>query len=246
MARLGLVSSLDPSNRLICLSVLSSFSLFSGAVYAIFMSLMAILLLLRAGLRLTKIFRESAFIVGFALFTVILHYTNIPEIFSQGFSMHVIQNKALILIQETGTYGVRLLAAFLLGRLFYISTTSSELRDATTRIVRCVPFIRRFDVGLILSMVILFIPLIFEEWGNSLEAVRSRGMPRRPGISKQGIFLAAFLGRLMTRAIEVPAALVARGWTKDRGIPPSHLKIQDYVAMVACGCLVIISLLRIV
>ena len=246
MARVGLVSSIDPSNRLICLSVLSSASLFSGAIYATSLSLAAILLLMQEGLRFSKILRESIFIAGFALFTIVIRYFDLPENFSLYFSMNEIPKRALKMIEETGTYGARLLAAFLLGRLFYASTTASELRDATTRIVRRVPFIRRFDIGLILSLVILFIPLIFEEWKNSLEAARSRGMPRRPGISKQGIFLAAFLRRLMSRVILIPEALTARGWTRDRGITPSHLKTRDYVTMIICGGLAILSSLRIV
>ena len=246
MARLGLVSSIDPSNRLICLAVLSSVSLFSGPAYASCLSLLALLLLLLEGMRFTKILRESVFIAGFVLFTAVLRYIGLPENSSQDFPLTGIPKRVLNLIQETGIYGARLLAAYLLGRLFYASTTSSELRDATTRIVRRIPFIRRLDFGLILSMVLLFIPLIFAEWGNSLEAARSRGMPRRPSIAKQGIFLAAFLRRLMTRAIYVPQALVTRGWTRDRGITPAHLKIQDYATMIVCGFLAILALFHIV
>jgi energy-coupling factor transporter transmembrane protein EcfT len=151
-----------------------------------------------------------------------------------------------VLASGAGIYGLKLLAAFLAGRLFYASTRMSELRDAATRIVRMIPFLRRFDIGLSLSLVLGNVPLIFEEWRDSLEAARSRGLSRRPVIALQARLLAAFLRRLMLRAIAIPQALAARGWSKDRHLTPASWKTRDRLAMLVCCAAFIGALLRLV
>jgi energy-coupling factor transporter transmembrane protein EcfT len=149
-------------------------------------------------------------------------------------------------MEYMGAYGVRLLAVFLAGRLFYASTTASEIRDAVTRIARYIPIVRRLDIGLCLSMVIGFIPFIFTEWQDSLEAARSRGMPRRPRLSRMSLFVTAFLRRLIVRAIALPEALVARGWTRERGLAPSRWRMRDSITSLVCGILAITAVLHIV
>jgi energy-coupling factor transporter transmembrane protein EcfT len=217
-------ASLDPACRLICLALLSSASLFASFPFAAIVAFSAFFFLRLEGISLSNILRESAFILVFALITAAL------RVF--GGNREPVAPYAVA--ADSALYGLKLLSAFLVGRLFYASTTLSELRDAATRIARRIPFLRRFDVGLSLSLVLCYIPLIFDEWRDSLEAARSRGMPRRPDIEQQSRFLTAFLRRLMLRATALPQALVARGWSKDRGIAPSHWKARDSVAALIC------------
>lgn len=236
MDRLGPVASLDPAARLLCLALLSSASLAARPSFSAVVAATAVLLLKMAGLSFARILRDSAFVAVFLLFAAALRYFD--------FSLRGIDLPAAA--GYIGAYGARLLAAFLAGRLFYASTSLSELRDATTRITRRLPLLRRADMGLPLSMVIGFIPLILAEWSASLEAARSRGMPRRAGLAKQSLFLGAFLRRLMLRAVATPEALIARGWTKDRGIALSKWRKRDSLSLLACMCALGAALLRIV
>jgi energy-coupling factor transporter transmembrane protein EcfT len=231
---LALASSLDPACRLICLALVSSASLFASAPFAAIVACGAVALLSLEGVGLARVLRESIFLLGFALFTGLLRMLG-----GDG-----ADPAALAL--GSATYGLKLFAAFLAGRLFYASTRMSELRDAATRIVRLIPFLRRFDIGLSLSLVLGNVPLIFEEWRDSLEAARSRGLSRRPGIAAQARFLAAFLRRLMLRAIAIPQALVARGWSRDRYLAPSIWRLRDSLAMLACCLAFIGAALRLV
>ena len=236
MDRLGPAASLDPSARLLCLALLSSASLAARPSFSAVVAVTAVLLLKMAGLSFARILRDSAFVAVFLLFAAALRYFD--------FSRNGID--LLAAAGYIGAYGARLLAAFLAGRLFYASTGLSELRDATTRIARRLPLLQRADLGLALSMVIGFIPLILAEWSASLEAARSRGMPRRPSLAKQSLFLGAFLRRLMLRAVATPEALVARGWTKDRGIAGSRWRMRDSLSMLACICALGAALLHVV
>jgi energy-coupling factor transporter transmembrane protein EcfT len=199
-------------------------------------SIAAVCLLIKGGQSPATILREAAIVGIFALFAAALRY--VGPVWSRASS--------LAASGDIASYGARLLAAFLVGRLYYVSTGISELRDAATRMTRLAPIIRRWDIGLVLSMVLSFIPLIFEEWTKSREAARSRGMPRRPTMAAQALFIMAFLRRLMLRAVAIPEALIARGWTRNRGILPLRWRKRDSLSLLACALLLCAALLHIV
>jgi len=192
--------------------------------------------LIKGGQSLARILRDAAIVAVFALFAAALRYVDL--IWSRAPSPAA--------PEDIVSYGAKLLAAFLVGKLYYVSTGISELRDSATRIARLVPIVRRWDVGLILSMVLGFIPLIFEEWTKSLEAARSRGMPRRQTTAAQAVFIMAFLRRLMLSAVAIPEALIARGWTRNRGIAPLRWRKRDSLSLLACASLLFAALLHIV
>jgi energy-coupling factor transporter transmembrane protein EcfT len=229
VAGLGPVSSLDPASKLLSLALLSSAALFASPALALALAFGAILLLLKSGLRLGTVLRESSIIALFALFAAALRLIGLPG--SLDYPQPV--------LAEAGAYGLRLLTAFMLGRLFYASTPASELRDAGTRIARRLPFVRALDLGLGLSLILGFVPLIFEEWRSSLEAARSRGLTRRAPLTRQALFVAAFLRRLMLRAVATPEALVARGWSRERGLVPSRWGSKD--TLLCCGSAMILA-----
>jgi energy-coupling factor transporter transmembrane protein EcfT len=233
--RRGPAASLDPACRLLCLAFLSSASLFASLPFAAAIALAAIVLLILEGMSPVSILRESAFVLVFALLTAAL------RLFGKEGSLA--EEAALT---GSAIYGLKLLAAFLAGRLFYASTRPSELRDAATRIARRIPILRRFDIGLGLSLILGYIPLIFDEWRGSLEAARSRALPSRPGIVQQSRLLIAFLRRLMLRAVILPEALSARGWSISRGVAQSTWRVRDSVSLMLSIAIFFGALLRIV
>jgi energy-coupling factor transporter transmembrane protein EcfT len=213
-------SSLEPESRLISLALLSSAAILATWPFAATLALLSLGFLALEGVRPAKALKESAFVLAFALFA------GVARLWGQSSAAEL-----GALAAESAVYALKLLAAFLLGRLFYASTRSPELRDACTRLTRHIPIIRRFDTGLALSLVIGYLPLIFSEWQSSLEAARSRGMPKRPSLGLQAAFLTAYIRRLMLNAVSLPEALIARGWTKDRGLSPLNLRKRDYLVL---------------
>jgi energy-coupling factor transporter transmembrane protein EcfT len=228
----GLVSLFNPECRLLCLALLSSALLFAGWAFAAFVTFTAIILLAFEGISPARALRESSFVLAFAIFTAL------AKVWGQTGAA----NPSVVLAEAFG-YGLKLLAAFLACRLFYASTKVSELRDACTRLTRRVPFLRFMDLGLAFSMVLGYLPLIVDEWDASLEAARSRGLPKRPGIRRQAIFIIAFIRRLMLSAISVPEALLARAWTKDRFLSASQWKCRDGIAIALSVAVLAVSLL---
>jgi energy-coupling factor transporter transmembrane protein EcfT len=213
-------SSLEPESRLISLALLSSAAILASWPFAAALALLSLGFLALEGVRPATALKESAFVLAFALFA------GVARLWGQSSAAEL-----GALARESAVYALKLLAAFLLGRLFYASTRPPELRDACTRLTRRIPIIRRFDTGLALSLVIGYLPLIFSEWRSSLEAARSRGMPKRPSLALQAAFLAAYIRRLMLNAVSLPEALIARGWTRDRGLSPLSLRKRDFCAV---------------
>jgi energy-coupling factor transporter transmembrane protein EcfT len=179
------------------------------------------------GLKIRQVLLESSFVLLFALATTAMHFWSHPGEGVEGGGI----------LGYGGAYCIKLFAAFLSGRLFYASTRISEIRDSVTRILRRVPFVRRFDAGMALSLVLSYVPLIFEEWRYCLEAARARGMPRLPRPNQASAFLGSFLRRLMLKAVALPEALYARGWCLDRGLVPFRWRKRDSICLATAAIL---------
>ncbi len=230
------VSALDPACRLLCLALLSSAALLASPWVALFLALALFALLALEGQRPSRILRESAFLALFILFAGVLECVDIGSGPSLKFSAPV----------ETPALGARLLAGYLGGRLYYATTGVPQTRDAATRIARRLPGLSRLDLGFAFSLILGFIPLIIDEWKLSLEAAKARAYGRHRGWSGAGLLVTAYLRRLMLRAIAVPEALVARGWSGERRVEPVRWGFAEAAASFACVGFLILSALRIV
>jgi energy-coupling factor transporter transmembrane protein EcfT len=232
----GPASHLDPSCRLACLALFSMSSILGSLPFVACLAFGFLILLIFSGLSLLKIMRETLFIFIFTGITAALRIW--------GSTLGSIDRGAVI--YDSLIYFLRLLSAFLAGRLFYASTTSSELRDAATRIMRKIPLLRRLDLGMYIALVLGYIPLIFEEWQDSREAARSRGMSRKPDLRQESRFMTAFMRRLMLKAVELPQALKARGWSRSRGIAPLQWGLPDTILLIIAISSTTAAILRLV
>jgi energy-coupling factor transporter transmembrane protein EcfT len=236
MARLSPVALISPSCRLCCLAFLSSACLLMSPLTACVASIILVALIQCEGIGLGRILREASFLLWLAAFSLLIQGLDI----SGGLRLNRDG------LEASSAYCARLLAAYLAGRLFYAATTRAELRDAATRAARIFPGRAGSDVGLALSLVLGSLPLIVEEWRESLEAARARAMPKRPGFARSATLLTAYLRRLMFRSLSLPEALAARGWSGDRHLRSRPWLTRDYLSVLFCGALLLGTVLRIV
>ncbi len=197
------VSALAPSARLLCLLILVSGLFAESGPVVLTLMVLGVLALFSEGLGPRALLPELLPLSFLLLFTFAL------ETFSMDGSPHFVgaeMPKALL-------DAARLLAAFVLARLFYQSTTASELREAAESLGRLLPGSLGQDAALALSLVLGFIPAILLEWRLSLEAGKARGLHRRSGFSPSVALVAAFIGRILATALLLPEILLARGWT---------------------------------
>ena len=199
------------------------------------------LLVLGEGVPAQAVARESLFLIWLGAFAVL----------AQGFDL-----ADGIRVNETGmeaalAYFARLVAAFLAGRIFYASTTRSELREAATEASRLIPGEGKRRIGLGLSLILGFVPLIVDEWRATVEAAKARAMPlglggRRGSLARSAALLEAYLRRLMLAAVQMPEALEARAWSGDRIAQARRWKAGDYASVLALSIISVLSILRIV
>jgi len=223
------VSALAPSARLLCLALLAGL-VFSSRVWTLGCLLALLLaLLLKEGLDLPALLRELPGLAYLMALTLLL------ESLRFGGGIHLDPEG----LARAGLWALRLLEAFLLGRLFYKTTSGSELREAASDLGRLVP--RRLgrgpgeDLALALFLILGFIPSIVSEWRLSEEAGRARGLSRGSGPRLRLRVLEAFLRRLVLRALVLPEALASRGWMgaiegRRRPWPPS----SRFAVLVSC------------
>jgi energy-coupling factor transporter transmembrane protein EcfT len=192
------------------------------------------MLLLASGLKPSRIARESLFVAVFAAATFGLKKIGaaVPDTGA--------------IARESGVFGLKLLAAFFLGRLFYASTRISEIRDAITRIMRLIPFARRYDLGLALALILSYVPLIGREWSESSQAMQARGMSNFANPRNVSCFISSMLRRLMIEAVDLPLALYARGWHRDRALSKLTWKKLDSFALSLSFILLFMTALRLV
>jgi energy-coupling factor transporter transmembrane protein EcfT len=232
----GPVASIDPTCRLACLALLSSSALLASWILCACLACVFFILLALSGLSVLRILRETLFVVVFALATAALRAFG-----SIGATLQLVQ-----ISEDAGIFGLRLLAAYWAGRLFYASTRPSEIRDSATRICRGFPVLRRYDIGLAISLTLNYIPLIFQEWRDTAQAARSRGLPSRPRVVQVIPMIASFLRRLMLKAVRVPEALNARGWSASRGLAPMRWRLRDSMCLTVSSLVLLCCALRLV
>ena len=222
--RQGPVSSLAPAARLLCLLFLMPGLFASWDVVASALLAAAILGLALEGLTAREFLGEVPALLYLIAFLVLIQ--------SLRFSRPPYIDPVAMLVGLR--YGLRLLAAFALGRLFYKSTTSSELREGTMALGRFLPGNFGRELGLGLSLVLGFIPGIILEWRLSLEAGKARGIVKGSPFLLRLKVIEAFLRRLILGSINLPEALAARGWT-GRALRGRRWSPVSWVAVAGCA-----------
>jgi energy-coupling factor transporter transmembrane protein EcfT len=231
---LGPIASLDPACRLLCLALFSTTSLIAPWPFAACLALASFVFLLVGGLKSVAILKESAFVLVFAIATFGLRLWGQEE----GENWRSISFDAAV-------YGIKLLSAFLSGRLFYASTKVSELREALLGLSRRMPFLKSScaSLGLGISLVIAYLPLILEQWRASVEAASSRAFPKKPSLSQARVLLSSYLRRLMLEAVSLPEALYARGLSEERYPLEASWRTRDRVCAALSILFLVITLL---
>jgi energy-coupling factor transport system permease protein len=226
MAGLKLASRLDPGCRLLCLALLSSATFFLGAIAASSLACLLAGLVIAEGIRPSRLLRESSYILFLAAFSLGLQCLG----WEGGLRFRAEY------LPEVARYGARLMAAFMAGRLFYASTSGSDLRVAAVKAGRLLPGRLKGDVALALVLTLGFIPIIREEWSATSLAAQARGMARGRGFGAGMEFLAAFLRRVMIYSTKLPEALASRGWELEgraSELRTEAWRMRDWLAAAA-------------
>jgi biotin transport system permease protein len=137
----------------------------------------------------------------------------------------------------------RLVIVVLTGLAFISTTRPSEIKAAVEWLLNPFPFIPSKRIATMMSLVVRFIPVIFDQARETADAQRARGVNNRKNpiyrLKKLGIPL---MRRTFERADKLAVAMEARCYSENRTDPGLCARLRDWVVLFAviCLCMVIV------
>jgi energy-coupling factor transporter transmembrane protein EcfT len=142
----------------------------------------------------------------------------------------------------------RLILIVLLGLLFMSTTRSAEIKSAVQWFLQPVPWVSETKVATMMSLVLRFMPVIFEQARQTADAQRARGVENR----KNPVYRLVKLGgplvrRTFEKADNLVVAMEARCFNDQRTDPDLSSHKRDWMALLVVLSLCIIMVyLRII
>ncbi len=137
----------------------------------------------------------------------------------------------------------RLLLVIMIGLSMVATTRSSEIRAAVAWFLRPFPFIPEKRVSIMMSLIIRFIPVIFDQAKVTVDAQRARGVENRKNpVYRLKKLALPLIRRTFERADKLASAMEARCYTENRTDPDLSSRRRDWIAlfMVTGLCIMII------
>jgi len=145
-------------------------------------------------------------------------------------------------IMEGTAFAWRLVLVIVLGSILTTTTAPSAIKAAVTWYLKPVPLVPAARVGTMLSLLLRFIPLIFSQAGQTLDAQRARAVEHRKNpLYRLRCFILPFFRRTLLTADRVAEAMEARCYSDLRTAPQSTFTIRD--GLFLCAVLALTGLL---
>lgn len=149
-------------------------------------------------------------------------------------------------LAASALYGLRLVAVYFLGTLYFASTRASELGEAATRLSRKLTRQLRppaagqaglpglaGDPGILIGMTLRFLPRGFDRYRLTREAAAARGFaPRDFRLGPMAAVLERFAVSSMRDALLTSRAMEARCYDPARTLPEGRFGAADAAAVV--------------
>lgn len=150
-------------------------------------------------------------------------------------------------LPASALYASRLTAVFIFARLYYASTKASELGDCLSLAARKVTNFKAggstilADPGMLLSLSLLFLPRVFDNYQRVKDAAELRAYGiRRKRLANTLPMLQTFIFTSMKGALVTARAMELRGYSEARTISPQRLSLAD--AAIAVGGVILLIL----
>ena len=228
----SLLHRLDPRFGLLMLILLSLTVLRTGpaGLLAFTFGCMAIIIHLGIGFRqLMRDLRYAAVLLLFIVAARSLVTTGEPLLTSFGLPL---TREGLL---TGGLIAWRLLIIILFGAIFMLSARPSGIKSAIEWYLTPVPLIPQARVGMMLGLLLRFIPVIFRQSGEISDAQRARGVKSvKNPIRRLIILVVPLLRKVFLTADDLSIAMAARGYCEDRTAPLLKARPADWCALTGC------------
>ncbi len=152
-------------------------------------------------------------------------------------------------LSASALYGVRLLIVFFFARIYYVSTKASELGDYLSLAARKVAGFKArsspnilADPGMLLSLSLLFLPRVFDNYRKVRDAadLRAYGI-RRKRMANTLPMLQTFIFMSIKGALVAARAMELRGYSEARTLAPTRLSRMDAAVFIAGAILLVLT-----
>jgi energy-coupling factor transporter transmembrane protein EcfT len=236
----SLLHQLDVRFKLMFLVVISLSSLKAFVPSLSLLTLMLMIALNHAGLPLKMALKDLRYVFLLLLFVFMARSLSVP-------GLSVVEFKTVSVTREGLYEGAivcwRLVIVIMAGLSFVLSTRSSEIKAAVEWMLKPFPSIPAKRIAFMMSLIVRFIPIIFEQAKKTAEAQRARGVESRKNpVYRLKMFGIPLIRRIFERADKLVLAMEARCYSDNRTDSLLSCSARDWIALVgvACLCLVII------
>jgi energy-coupling factor transporter transmembrane protein EcfT len=237
----SVLHNLDSRFKLLFIVLLSLVCLNLYFVSLGILSIVLLGLVLKAGLPLNSGVKELRY------FFILLVLVFIARVLST--DGQALINIKFITVSKQGLYAGalvcwRLTLMVLLGFILVSTTRPSEIKAAIQWFLKPVPFISEQKVAVMMGLILRFVPVIFDQAKETLEAQKARCVQNRKNPLYRLIKLGfPLMRRTFERADDLVAAMEARGFTENRTDPELALSRRDWVALLVVSSLCVLVMI---
>jgi energy-coupling factor transporter transmembrane protein EcfT len=197
--------------------------------------------LIHAGLQLKSALKTLRYVFFLLLFVFIARLLSVP-------GSTVIEFKFISVTREGLFEGAvvcwRLVVVIMTGLSLILTTRPSEIKAAVEWALNPVPMIPGKRIATMMSLIVRFVPVIFEQAKETLSAQRARGVENRKNpVYRLKMFGIPFLRRIFEKADKLALAMEARCYSENRTDALLSSGVRDWIALVGVVglCLIIIT-----
>jgi biotin transport system permease protein len=231
---------LDVRFKLLFLVVISLSSLNAFVPSLSLLTLVLMIALIHAGLPFKTALKDLRYVFLLLLFVFIARSLSVP-------GSPVVKFEAVSITREGLYEGAivcwRLVVVIMTGLSFVLTTRSSEIKAAVEWMLKPFPWIPAKRIGIMMSLIVRFIPIIFEQAKKTAQAQRARGVENRKNpVYRLKMFSIPLMRRIFERADKLVLAMEARCYSENRTDSLLSSGVKDWIALlgVMCLCLIII------
>ena len=236
----SVLHQLDVRFKLVFLVVISLLSLKAFVPSLSLLTLVLMVALNHARLPIRMALKDLRYVFLLLLFVFIARSLSVP-------GSPVVEFKAVSVTREGLYEGVivcwRIVIVIMIGLSFILTTRSSEIKAAVEWILKPFPWIPAKRIATMMSLIVRFIPVIFEQAKKTAEAQRARGVENRKNpVYRLKMFSIPLMRRIFERADKLVLAMEARCYSENRTDSQLSCGVRDWIALVGVVglCLIII------
>ena len=236
----SVVHKLDVRFKLLFLVVISLSSLKAFVPSLSLLTLVLMVTLMSAGLTLKTALKDLRYVFWLLLFIFMARSLSVP-------GSSVIEFKTVSVTQEGLYEGAiicwRLVIVIMTGLSFILTTRSSEIKAAVEWMLKPFPLVPAKRIAIMLSLILRFIPVIFEQAKKTAEAQQARGVENRKNpVYRLKMFGIPLMRRIFERADKLALAMEARCYSENRTDSLLSSGVRDWIALagVVCLCFIIV------